>query len=51
MREAFEGFDGRKFFGGKNITNLRYAHEITIICASRGGGGVDEFTAACQAGK
>ena len=35
MRDALKGFDGGIFFGGMKITNLRYADDTTLICASR----------------
>ena len=35
MREALEGFEGGVSFGGMKITNLRYADDTTLVCASR----------------
>ena len=35
MRNALEGFNGGVQFGGKKITNLRYADDTTLVCSSR----------------
>ena len=35
MRNALEGFNGGVKFGGKKITNLRYADDTTLVCSSR----------------
>ena len=35
MRDALDGFIGGIKFGGKCITNLRYADDTTLICGSR----------------
>ena len=35
MRDALEGFNGGVKFGGKKITNLRYADDTTLVCSSR----------------
>jgi len=35
MREALEGFEGGISFGGMKISNLRYADDTTLVCASR----------------
>jgi len=35
MREALEGFEGGVKFGGRKISNLRYADDTTLICSSR----------------
>ena len=35
MRNALEGFNGGVKFGGKKITNLKYADDTTLVCSSR----------------